>query len=164
MRRCVLWGLAVLWLAGSSCSSADSDRSADAGDVCTGRYTVVEEGTDHCAEDASGLVEDTTTGLVWSRQDLVLTPSHTQPEADKYCHDKGMRLPTHQEAVAIAAPNREKCAFPCYWETWTSTPTNNLLLPYVYVTARGKVLWSPDLGSMPDVPDPDSVLCVRSGR
>ncbi len=44
-----------------------------------------------------------------------------QAAAASYCQSKGMRLPTKDEALGIAVPNREDCAFPYSWGTWTST-------------------------------------------
>jgi len=46
----------------------------------------------------------------------------TQPIAASYCASVGMRLPTQNEALTVAANNYASCAFPNPWTTWTLTP------------------------------------------
>jgi beta-galactosidase len=85
-----------------------------------GRYLVVEPGSGRDEDDGSGLVKDTRTGLTWTRQDHRGHPAG-QSGAQSYCESLGMRLPTKDEAKGIAGDNRDACAFPFKWGTWTST-------------------------------------------
>jgi hypothetical protein len=88
-----------------------------------GRYKVLDEGN---GGDGSGAVRDTQTGLTWLRQQGSLGKDHRQATA--YCASRGMRLPSYQEALAIAGPGRDgaidgrcKEAWPQVWWTWTSS-------------------------------------------
>lgn len=68
-------------------------------------------------------VLDTASGLTWKRRPYTLVEQgaqFTQPVAQAYCQNLGMRLPTRTEAVAIAKYNTAACAFPGQWNTWTS--------------------------------------------
>ncbi len=128
----------------------DGGAMADASEPTCGpppaRYTLL-TGAD------GGLVRDNVSMLVW------MTDSHgggeppqTQADAAAYCTGRGMRLPTKDEAVALAA-SYAACAFG-HWGTWTSTAA----------PAQGDA-WVVDyLGDVsPQVADnfPSAVLCVR---
>ncbi len=80
----------------------------------TERYTVVNAST----------VLDNLSGLSWDRSQYTLSgqgAQFTQPLAAQYCSQRGMRLPTVDEALAISSANAASCAFPNGWSTWTST-------------------------------------------
>jgi hypothetical protein len=70
-------------------------------------------------------VVDNVSGLTW-QQYVTTFPQQgaqfTQPIAASYCQSVGMRLPTQNEALTIAANNYATCGFPNPWTTWTSTP------------------------------------------
>jgi hypothetical protein len=78
-------------------------------------------------------------------------PPQTQTDAATYCTDRGMRLPTESEALALAAAYAP-CAFG-QWSTWTST-----------VASAGDA-WVIDYAgdASPQLADnfPSAVLCVR---
>ena len=67
--------------------------------------------------EGSGLVRDHQTKLVWTRYAMADGPYET---AAKVCKQKGMRLPTLSEAVAITPAN--SCGWPDGWQTFTSGP------------------------------------------
>jgi hypothetical protein len=100
----------------------------------------------------AGLVRDNVTELVWMTNSVGGgEPPQTQSLAATYCTNRNMRLPTKDEAVALAS-NYVACAFG-EWSTWTST------------TITGGDAWVIDyLGeASPQVADnfPSAVLCVR---
>jgi hypothetical protein len=100
----------------------------------------------------AGLVRDNVTELVWMTDSVGGgEPPQTQTLAATYCTGRGMRLPTKDEATALAA-SYASCAFG-QWSTWTST------------TITGGDAWVVDyLGEVsPQVADnfPSAVLCVR---
>jgi hypothetical protein len=80
-------------------------------------------------------------------------PPQTQTDASTACGHRGMRLPTKDEAVALAA-SYASCAFG-QWSTWTST------------TAAGGDAWVVDYmgDASPQLADnfPSAVLCVNAG-
>jgi hypothetical protein len=126
------------------------DASSDASQPTCGpppaRYTLL-TGAD------AGLVRDNATMLVWmSDSHGAGEPPQTQPDAAAYCSGRGMRLPTEDEALALAA-SYASCAFG-HWGTWTSTSA-----------AAAGDFWVVDyLGeSSPQLGDnfPSAVLCVR---
>jgi hypothetical protein len=91
-----------------------------------GRYQVLDPGGGSCsAYNGSGLVKDTSTGLTWMRYSYQRSEGLIQAEASTYCAERGMRLPTEDEALGIAGSNEDRCAFPCGWYTWTSTPSGS---------------------------------------
>lgn len=147
----------------SSCTKSDAGvpdaakPDADAGPAAecgSGRYTVLVAPDPQClfpkGYDGSGRVRDNTTGLTWmAKPDL---PSR-EPLATAlaYCSRLGMRLPTKDEALGITPPTL--CAFPCPWQTWTSTAEG---------TGAQWVVW--DTGASQVAPTPISkttVLCVK---
>jgi hypothetical protein len=76
-----------------------------------------------------GLVEDTTTGLVWTRFltgagvdeiDCGQAYGASEVSAAAYCDQIGMRLPTELEALGVAA-DADPCVWPQSWSMWTST-------------------------------------------
>jgi hypothetical protein len=102
----------------------------------------------------AGLVRDNVTELVWMQNSVggQQTSQQTQTLAAAYCTGRGMRLPTKDEALALAAAYAP-CAFG-QWGTWTSTD----------VGTTGDA-WVVDyLGdASPQLADnfPSAVLCVR---
>jgi hypothetical protein len=141
----------------SDSAAADSTVEAATGDAQSedaptatcgdppARYTVL-------AGANAGLVRDNVTGLVWMNADHGGgEPPQTQGDATTYCTGRGMRLPTKDEALALAA-NFAPCAFG-QWSTWTST------------AAAGGDAWTVDyLGEVsPQVANnfPNAVLCVK---
>jgi len=129
-----------------------TDSAADAPDApaptcgpAPARYTLL------TGADAS-LVRDNVTDLVWMNDSVGGgEPPQVQTAAATYCTNRGMRLPTKAEALALATAYAS-CAFG-QWSTWTST------------TITGGDAWVVDyLGeSSPQVADnfPSAVLCVR---
>jgi hypothetical protein len=136
-------------------SSATGDRnemdaSGDAAQPTCGpppaRYTLL-TGAD------AGLVRDNVTMLVWmGNSHGAGEPPQTQPDAAAYCSGMGMRLPTEDEALALAA-SYASCAFG-HWGTWTSTAAP-AMGDYWVVDYLGDS--SPQLGGN----FPSAVLCVR---
>jgi hypothetical protein len=123
---------------GSASGTGDAGRSSD--EACsTNRYTVIDSGnpssnysmvcpTKGSGCDGSGLVEDTTTGLVWMRFEYFpvdpntlssKNPGQTYDQAVAYCTRNAMRLPTLSEAEGIAGLNTLHCVWQPYWATWT---------------------------------------------
>jgi hypothetical protein len=101
----------------------------------------------------AGLVRDNVTMLVWmSNSHGGGEPPQTQPDAAAYCSGMGMRLPTEDEALALAA-NYASCAFG-NWGTWTSTAAP-AMGDFWVVDYLGDA--SPQLGDN----FPSAVLCVR---
>jgi hypothetical protein len=101
----------------------------------------------------AGLVRDNATGLVWMAQSVGSgEPPQTQPDAAMYCAGRGLRLPTKDEALALAAAYAP-CAFG-QWSTWTST-----------ASSPGDA-WVIDYAgdASPQLADnfPSAVLCVKS--
>jgi hypothetical protein len=102
----------------------------------------------------AGLVRDNVTERVWMRDSAggQQTSQQTQTLAAAYCTGRGMRLPTKDEALALAAAYAP-CAFG-QWGTWTLTA----------VPGTGDA-WVVDyLGdATPQLADnfPSAVLCVR---
>jgi hypothetical protein len=129
--------------------AAISPNDAPAPPTCgssAARYTLLSGADD-------GLVRDNVTGLVWmSESHGAGEPPQTQPLARMYCESLGMRLPTRDEAIELAA-NDARCAF-ARWSTWTSTAG----------TVAGEA-WVIDYtgGATMQVADnfPSAVLCVR---
>jgi hypothetical protein len=132
-------------------ATGPSDAGGDAaGPTCgppPARYTIL-TGAD------MGLVRDNVTMLVWMQDSMGGgEPPQTQSLAATYCTGRGMRLPTKDEAVALAA-NYAMCAFG-NWGTWTSTDVPGMS-GYAYV-----VDFVGDVN--PQISDnfPSAVLCVR---
>jgi hypothetical protein len=114
--------------------SGGTDASSD-----DGTYASSDDGTyasPSCGTDASpscgtgerysllgsGLVEDTCTGLTWMMIAFQNETTGTTPDqATGYCAENKMRLPTEDEALAIAGSNDAACAWSHGWQTWTST-------------------------------------------
>lgn len=101
----------------------------------------------------AGLVKDNATGLVWMHDSVGAgEPPQTQMLAMQYCTGRHMRLPTKDEALALAA-KYAACAFG-HWQTWTST-----------APAIAGDAWVVDYtgGASPQVANnfPSAVLCVR---
>ena len=108
------------------CSSGSSGATTDGaypepGDCSNGRYVIVDPGTGSAsgscpgsACDGSGLVKDTSTGLTWARYTYYpgYPPGQTQTQAAAYCAGRGGRLPTKDEALAIAGNNYCQSAWP----------------------------------------------------
>lgn len=89
----------------------------------------------------AGLVQDNVTGLIWMSDSVGGGERvgeggpQTEEDAAAYCQDRGMRLPTEDEALALAATNMPCITTPppsqclCgnsklpfgFWSTWTST-------------------------------------------
>jgi hypothetical protein len=127
-----------------------ADGTADAAAIACGpppaRYTLL-TGAD------AGLVRDNVTMLVWMNDSHGAgEPPQTQSAAAAYCMGRGMRLPTKDEAVALAA-DYAACAFG-HWGTWTSTAAAAMGYAWV-VDYAGDV--SPQLADN----FPSAVLCVR---
>jgi hypothetical protein len=101
----------------------------------------------------AGLVRDNMTGLVWMNDSVggQQTSEQTQSLAAAYCAGRGMRLPTEDEALALAAAYAS-CAFG-QWGTWTSTDVGTTGDAWV-VDYMGD--------SSPQLADnfPSAVLCV----
>jgi hypothetical protein len=135
---------------GTADGSNGTDASSDAPQPTCGpppaRYTLL-TGAD------AGLVRDNVTMLVWmSNSHGAGEPPQTQPDAVAYCSGMGMRLPTEDEALALAA-NYASCAFGP-WGTWTSTAAP-AMGDFWVVDYLGES--SPQLGNN----FPSAVLCVR---
>jgi hypothetical protein len=129
----------------SDASPMALDAAAPGCGDATARFTLL-TGAD------AGLVRDNVTGLVWMRQPHGNgEPPQTQPLALSYCNGRGMRLPTKDEAIALAN-SYATCAF-SPWQTWTSTD------------AGAGYAWVVDYtgGASPQVADnfPGAVLCVK---
>jgi len=86
------------------------------------RYAVVTAPSAGCSSDGTGRLLDTSTGLTWMTHPYFPSSGgQNQAQAETYCSGLGMRLPTKDEALGIAGTNRQTCAFPCGWVTWTSS-------------------------------------------
>jgi hypothetical protein len=124
----------------------DGAPSVDSGTAGScGRYQVLVPGTGTASGtcpgsgcDGSGLVKDTTTDLTWARfpyyptSDYPVSGGQTQAQAAAYCAGRGGRLPTKDEALAIAGNNNYcRAASPVEWGTWTSTSAGAGLAWYV---------------------------------
>lgn len=127
---------------------ARSDAAAPTCGAPPARYTLL-AGAD------TGLARDNATSLVWMRDSHGAgEPPQTQPDAAAYCTGRGMRLPTKDEALALAA-GYAACAFGP-WGTWTSTPAAGAGDAWV-VDYTGSA--SPQLA----INFPSAVLCARDG-
>ena len=104
--------LLALGLAGCTASSGSTEALACA------RFRVID------ADAAGSLVEDTRTGLTWTRTAYYpgYPPGQNVAQASEHCAAVGMRLPTLAEAQAITPRCRE--AWPDPWFTWTSSRTD----------------------------------------
>jgi hypothetical protein len=102
----------------------------------------------------AGLVRDNVTELVWMSNSVggEQTSQQTQTLAAAYCAGVNMRLPTEDEALALAAAYAP-CAFG-QWGTWTSTDIGTTGDAWV-VDYLGEA--SPQLADN----FPSAVLCVR---
>jgi hypothetical protein len=139
-----------------------SDAAADAGGLLCSRYEVLDAGTgtplgacsgSQC--NGSGLVADRRTGRTWARFTYFPTDGTglTHAEAVTFCSRKGMRLPTKDEAVAIASGSYCAGAWPVGWGTKTSTFVDAGIywtVTYLGVSSQSTMA---DIGS--------AVLCVR---
>lgn len=126
-------------------ADADASDAPTCGDP-PARFTLLTGADD-------GLARDNVTALVWMRESHGAgEPPQTQALAKTYCTGRNMRLPTKDEASALA-DQYAACAFG-HWGTWTSTAA----------PAAGYA-WVVDYtgGSSPQVADnfPSAVLCVR---
>jgi hypothetical protein len=96
-----------------------------AGQLACGRFRVEDPGNPSLP--GSGRVFDTATGLAWLRfvhRNLPpLDAIMPRFEAERYCAQHGMRLPSGNEAIAIAGTNFCLEAWPAGWGTWTSGGT-----------------------------------------
>ena len=136
-------------VADASIDAAIADADAAPAPTCgdpPARFTLL-SGADN------GLARDNVTMLVWMRESQGAgEPPQTQAMAKTYCSGRTMRLPTKDEALALA-DQYTACAFG-HWGTWTSTDA----------PAAGYA-WVVDYtgGSSPQVADnfPSAVLCVR---
>lgn len=99
---------------------------ADGYPVPPGRFAVVDPGVG--PTDGSGLVKDSHTNLVWARFMYLPTGGVSLAEVNDYCKNQGARLPTMDEAVAIAGIHTDSCAWPESWDTWTSTGAGDVHL------------------------------------
>ncbi len=120
------------------------------------RYALVEPATPGCEGDGSGRVRDASTQLTWSAKKYYSVagaggPSQSATRALDYCSGRGMRLPSREEALAIAGTNSESCAFPCPWETWTSSSEGGL----------GWIVESTGASFLTELGRSHGVLCVR---
>lgn len=104
--------------AGPDAAGPDAAAGCGPGD----RYAVVTAPSAGCSSDGTGRVLDTSTGLTWMTHPYFPSSGgQNQAQAETYCSGLGMRLPTKDEALGIAGTNRQTCAFPCGWVTWTSS-------------------------------------------
>jgi hypothetical protein len=105
----------------------------------------------------AGLVRDNVTELVWMSNSVggQQSSQQTQTLAAAYCTGRGMRLPTKDEALALAAAY-SPCAFG-QWGTWTSTAVGSTGDAWV-VDYLGEA--SPQLADN----FPSAVLCVRDPK
>lgn len=116
-------------------AGGSAPQGPDAGTVCD-RYQIVEQGTGSASGscpglrcDGSGLVKDLNprripnAGLTWARFPYLPTSGVLEHfYAERYCISMGMRLPTVDEAGAIAGTNNYcRRAWPTEWSTWTSS-------------------------------------------
>ncbi len=120
--------------AGTSPDGGDRDAGAiPDGALLCGRFVVTNDGkaapSQPCPAElavcnGAGLVFDRDTGLTWMR--FMYAPAADFPtleRAEQVCADRGMRVPTAPEAVAIAGPADCLWAWPEGWLTWTTTPS-----------------------------------------
>ncbi len=133
--RCAVGLVLALLVVGCSGSSkptggggsGDGDAGVGnnaAGTTCPGgRYLILDPGD----KLGTGLVKDTTTNLTWDRSSYSLGGSGSSLSDDAfYCQSvRNARLPTKDEAVAIAGANFDVCAWPVGWLTWTSTSSGS---------------------------------------
>jgi formylglycine-generating enzyme required for sulfatase activity len=124
------------------------------GATCSSRYTTIQAGDDFCDYSGSGLVKDTKTGLTWTRQEYAFHMGQSQPQASSHCQSLGMRLPTKDEALAIAGSSFESCAFPCTWGTFTSTSAGSHVVWHVNYDGSSATVSAKDEGG-------GFVMCVK---
>ncbi len=84
----------------------------------------------------SGLVLDTRTGLRWLR--FRGPVGQTRAQAKAYCADRGLRLPTSEEAGAISEAAYCKEAWPEGWSTWTAIAGADGKEPYAYHSGKSE--------------------------
>ena len=154
-------------LTGTGGVAGVADSGGADGESCSGgRYEILDRGnesqsyTHDCPKagsgcDGSGLVKDTKTGFEWLRFEYFPgePQGQNQAEAATYCTNRAMRLPTEDEALAIAGDNTERCVWQPYWATWPSNSPES-----------GRALAVRSDGSTVDLDvDKDSApaLCVR---
>jgi hypothetical protein len=128
------------------CTSGFACVNGDCVASCAdGRYYVLNPGKTPCScvgsvatpgdpecRDGSGLVGDTTTGLTWMRYFYFTSVAGLlRSDAQNHCLSKNMRLPTKDEALQISGKNYDGCAFPCDWDTWTSSDSDQNLMAWV---------------------------------
>lgn len=123
---------------------------------CADRYEITEAGVG--PHDGSGLVTQKSTGLVWSQYDY---DAATYDDAVAFCAADDARLPTKDEAIAIANTNTDdgsgkNCPWPAGWYTFTSTPGSSADLVW-YVQGGGTMSQE----SKTTYAFPYYVLCVR---
>jgi hypothetical protein len=78
----------------------------------------------------------------------------SQPQASSHCQSLGMRLPTKDEALAIAGSSFESCAFPCTWGTFTSTSAGSHVVWHVNYDGSSATVSAKDEGG-------GFVMCVK---
>lgn len=144
-----------LGLAELAPASGATEAKLAAGRCGSGRCSVLDPGTAGDEDDGSGLVRDTRTGLTWMRKPYKGS-GLSQEGSSVYCRSKGMRLSTKDEALGIAAGNKELCAFPSPWWTWTWPPPGAERA--WLVSFRG---YTDEVEVGVAVGDYGSVLCVR---
>jgi len=144
--------------------AATADAPLDTGTIDTGVDEAEAAATPTCGPPPNrftlltgtdaGLVRDNVTELVWMNDSVggAQTSEQTQSLAATYCTGRGMRLPTEDEALALASAYAS-CAFG-QWGTWTSTDVGSTGDAWV-VDYLGE--------SSPQLADnfPSAVLCVR---
>jgi hypothetical protein len=127
----------VIQDAAAETSALDASEASAPPPTCGGatdRYTLLTGAN-------AGLVQDNVTGLVWMSDSVGggervdAGGPQTQTDAAAYCSDRGMRLPTEAETLALAMTNAPCITTPppsqCLcgngmlpfgqWGTWTST-------------------------------------------
>lgn len=118
----------------------------------TDRYTTVT---------GSKTVTDTLSGLQWDRVQRGLADQgaqFTQSKAILACAADGMRLPTIDEALAIAGQNYSTAAFPGAWTTWTEGQDPSDATYAYQVTSLG------DVRRVVAENNPGHVLCVKGSK
>ncbi len=132
--------------------ASNADAATPAGCAPGGRYEVQSAPTSGCSSDGTGRVRDTSTGLTWLAKRRSYRGGQSRAHAESYCAGLGMRLPTRDEALALAGANRETCAFPCGWSTWTSSAAGTGLAWHISYSGVSSPL---------DVRYDGAVLCVQ---
>lgn len=126
------------------------------------RYQVIDAGTGGSPHDGSGLVRDQQTHLSWTRNDHQAARL-TRAGAEGFCHSRGMRLPTKDEALGISGPGNDKCAFPSSWYTWTSSDVKpgvvwSVSYTGVTVPSSAEKGWNSVMCVRPDMPPANEAL------